>query len=465
MMSSRQNKGGYPFVGRVSGRFILFSFFLLLVFVSVTLLTSTSKLFVIVGVPSKMKSGLYNMLKNVGASGVIGVQQLNTSMKVRSFQTKEEVNKDFDRWRKEHDANGGAIETVHDNTTTHTYNSTSTVVLEQKAPANVMFLGISPTKNDSVTTRRPSIPMNVLGNLYNSSKVTRQSACDGCFQHNFSYVIQNSAICNVTDGQTIDLIILILTVHKNFKARSAIRNTWVTHSGKNTKNIRYVFLLGETRDEIVRKTVIQESELHHDILMEDFVDSYKNLTYKTIMGFKWTATMCAHARFVLKTDDDMFVNIPNLLRALESIGEKKMRITIIGACNQKSRPIRNKKSKWFASNESYPDRYYPGFCSGTGYATSVALASDVYRISPQVPFFHLEDVYVSLCVRKLGYHLQGVPGFSAGRPKIDPCLYKGSKLITAHQLPPIMLQLIWNRECRRPAIQGNFRPGQVGKIT
>jgi hypothetical protein len=134
---------------------------------------------------------------------------------------------------------------------------------------------------------------------------------------------------------------------------------------------------------------------------------------------------------------------------LTDTNKEKLQTSVMGACNSKARPIRSQKSKWFASEDSYPDKFYPGFCSGTGYVTSMHVAKEVYLISPSVPFFHLEDVYVSLCIRKLGFKLQAMPGYNAGRPKLDPCVYKGDKLITAHQLSPIMLQMIWGKQCIR----------------
>ncbi len=47
-------------------------------------------------------------------------------------------------------------------------------------------------------------------------------------------------------------------------------------------------------------------------------DTYHNLTLKTVMGLKWASIFCPQAKFVLKTDDDIYVNLPLLLDALSS---------------------------------------------------------------------------------------------------------------------------------------------------
>lgn len=63
--------------------------------------------------------------------------------------------------------------------------------------------------------------------------------------------------------------------------------------------------------------MVEESRTHGDILQEDFVDSYMNLTIKSVMGLKWASTHCPQARFLMKTDDDMFINVPSLLTYLQ----------------------------------------------------------------------------------------------------------------------------------------------------
>lgn len=440
----------------LTGRFILGSFLLLLLFVFVTLLTSTSKLLLVLDVPVKMRIGMLEKLESLTNESVTP-DKGNSSFTIRALQYKTDIKRDFELWKKDH---GLIFTNSTEESVTNKSNETVLAIPKQTYDDSEEYTNTpsGPTEN---VPDPAHLPLNILGNFVNASVNKRQSTCDNCFEHDFKYVINNTTICNLKGEKNIDLIIVILTTHSNVRARNALRQTWLTYTEKNTRNIRYVFLLGETKDEMARKAVLGESAKFNDIIKEDFIDSYKNLTYKTIMGLRWATTYCSHARFLLKTDDDMFVNIPNLMRALLKIGDDKLKTTVIGACNQRSAPIRNKKSKWFASSDSYPDRFYPGFCSGTGYATSVSLASDVFKISPHVPFFHLEDVYVSLCVRKLGYKLQAVPGFNAGRPRFDPCLYKGDKLITAHQLNPVMLQLIWRRQCVKPVQKVQVMPRNV----
>lgn len=280
-------------------------------------------------------------------------------------------------------------------------------------------------------------------------KFTSEFSCSGCFKHDFKYLIENDDVCTLKEAeQSIDVLFLILTVHGNVAARNALRKTWLTVAKNNTANIRYVFLLGFTANSDLNKNVLEENMKYKDIIQEDFKDAYMNLTIKTIMGYKWAATKCSHAKVVVKTDDDMFINIPKLLKVIAD-NRHELPSTVLGSCAYSARPNRNSNSKWYASVKSYHDTRYPGFCSGTCYVTSMNVVQRVYKISESVPFFHLEDVYIGLCLRKINAKVKNIPGFFRTRPKLDPCFYKSPKLVTSHLMTPPLLLDIWKRQCSK----------------
>ncbi|XP_046572723.1 beta-1,3-galactosyltransferase 1-like [Haliotis rubra] len=274
----------------------------------------------------------------------------------------------------------------------------------------------------------------------------RQDVCADCFVHNFTYLIQNTAICSQSPNVTIDLFIVILTIHSDRKQRDNIRATWASTSKNNTGNVRYAFLLGKINDEKKMLPVYNESAEFGDLIMEDFHDSYANLTYKTIMGMKWATLYCARARFFMKTDDDMWVNVPEMIKLLNQ-KEAVLQKVVGGSCHLAAGPIRDQRSKWYASFKSYPHKTYPGFCSGTGYVTSMAVTKKLYEVSANVPFFHLEDVYIALCIRKLGMTLLPLPGFHNYRTALDPCQMRSSRILTSHEVPTDFLQKVWAAKC------------------
>ena len=332
-------------------------------------------------------------------------------------------------------------------------NVSDTLALQTDRQWNVSNVDLLPVL-DKVSTSHPHEEVTIMDNHHRSiniikssnsaSTTKRKDECNNCFTHNFKYVIDNTDICNLYSGQIeIELLILILTAHSNVQQRNALRETWLTHTKNNTANVRYAFLLGEVKDTKLKEDIAKESGVYNDIIKEDFVDVYSNLTYKTIMGFKWAATKCGVTKAVLKTDDDMYINVPNVLNIVRN-NFTSLQTSIVGSCKNGEGPIRNPTSKWFASINSYPGKLYPGVCSGTGYLTSLNVVRKVLEISPQVPFFHLEDVYVALCIQKLGYHAKSFPGFNRLRPELDACLFNGKWLVTAHNMTPAMIRQMWN---------------------
>lgn len=272
--------------------------------------------------------------------------------------------------------------------------------------------------------------------------------CNRCFVNQYKYGINNINICQPTHpGQSVDVLFLILTVHGNREARDAIRRTWMTKSKNNTANVRHVFLLGETDNKVLQEKIAAESQLHQDIIQGNFTDSYNNLTLKTIMGFSWTSTFCSSVKVVIKTDDDMFINWPYLLRAINQ-NKDNLQQSVLGFCFAEMPPVRNNSSKWYTSHEAYPYKLFPRFCSGTAYVTSIDMILKILLVSENVPFFHLEDVYIGMCLSVLGAGVTHVGGFKADDiPIHDECDYKSKYVLTYHRLAPSMLQSIWKKNC------------------
>ena len=49
--------------------------------------------------------------------------------------------------------------------------------------------------------------------------------------------------------------------------------------------------------------------LKHLCLKGTFYENYRNLSYKSIFGTYWAAHFCEQADFVIKADDDIFIDM------------------------------------------------------------------------------------------------------------------------------------------------------------
>mgnify|MGYP001173768164 CR=1 FL=1 len=89
------------------------------------------------------------------------------------------------------------------------------------------------------------------------------------------------------------LLIVITSKIDNFLPRKAIRETW----GKSES---VIFLLGKSTDLVKSELVQVESNQYGDILMENFVEDYYNLTLKSIIMLKYVTRMKVKPKFILK---------------------------------------------------------------------------------------------------------------------------------------------------------------------
>lgn len=145
----------------------------------------------------------------------------------------------------------------------------------------------------------------------------------------------------------------VISSPANAERRSAIRKTWgkgfdytrfnqlhqIIGSANDTDSARYevrlTFLVGKTTDEKTQEILVRESNVYGDILQENFTDSYEELPLKSVFMLKWAVlnecvkkcNKVVHFRqslisnhftgsFVVKVDDDVFLNIPNLVHYL-----------------------------------------------------------------------------------------------------------------------------------------------------
>lgn len=71
--------------------------------------------------------------------------------------------------------------------------------------------------------------------------------------------------------------------------------------------------------------VVKEAELSKDIIQANFADSYHNLSISHLSMYNWVQLTCENGkdhgvtlpRFILKADDDMFLNVDLALKAAE----------------------------------------------------------------------------------------------------------------------------------------------------
>lgn len=56
--------------------------------------------------------------------------------------------------------------------------------------------------------------------------------------------------------------------------------------------IKIVFLIGQIEDDQIQKQIDEEDYIYNDLIQERFLDSYDNLTLKSVMMLKWVKNNC-----------------------------------------------------------------------------------------------------------------------------------------------------------------------------
>ena len=87
---------------------------------------------------------------------------------------------------------------------------------------------------------------------------------------------------------------------------------------------------------------------------------------------------CDNVPYVLKTDDDVFVNVRNLLKFV--VDNRKPNL-LIGTLQCGAVPIRDPHNKWYAPKYMIEAGVYPNYLSGTAYLMSRSMAQVTIRCS------------------------------------------------------------------------------------
>ena len=76
----------------------------------------------------------------------------------------------------------------------------------------------------------------------------------------------------------------------------------------------------------------------------------------------WASEYCNQTDYILKADDDVYVNVPLLLLALRNISHiQSNQAFFIGKFENLSLPVRMKGNKWSISHNEFGDTFFIRF--------------------------------------------------------------------------------------------------------
>ncbi|KAH8242053.1 hypothetical protein KR026_000160 [Drosophila bipectinata] len=233
---------------------------------------------------------------------------------------------------------------------------------------------------------------------------------------NFAYIIDQPP-CE----PRVQALVLVHSAIPNIEKRRIIRQTWAERSYIDRTPLRVIFLLGGVGAgaENWQHWVERESSLHGDIVQGNFDDAYRNMTYKHVMALKWFTENCPQAQLMVKVDDDVYINTPQLVKFLtdptlpehallhqpdlllcrpvkKSRVKRTYRVSILYRLPCPiTKPLPSQQSKWRVTYKEYPHRFYPPYCPGLAIVYSPEVVRRLYAAAQKANYFWVDDVLIT----------------------------------------------------------------------
>ncbi|KAB5526140.1 hypothetical protein PHYPO_G00148330 [Pangasianodon hypophthalmus] len=264
------------------------------------------------------------------------------------------------------------------------------------------------------------------------------------YPRKYRFVLNQPEVCKHRDPY---IVIIVPVAPRDVEARNAIRSTWGNDSLVQDGDVLVLFLLGlpsGSDPETQQLRIHQENLRHRDLLQSDFVDSYRNLTIKTMVMLEWLRDHCPQAYYAAKVDADMLINVGALTQMLLRPTQHHSNY-ITGLVWYGNIVIRDPSSKFYIPHEVYPYPVYPPYPLGMCYIVSMDLPAKILHVSRKIKPIFIEDAYIGLCLEQLRITPTNPPNkaqFVVKPPLVyDRCYY--SDLIAVITDSPAQLISFW----------------------
>ncbi|CAL8118841.1 unnamed protein product [Orchesella dallaii] len=225
-------------------------------------------------------------------------------------------------------------------------------------------------------------------------------------------------------------IIMVTSMARYFNQRQSIRSTW--YKWAHDLNIRIFFMIGHTENANTRimQKLEEEHRTHDDLIVDNYEEGYYKLPGKVLRMLKWfnfTYSNENAPRYFIKTDQDVFINLPNLVNILRETPYYANLVTLSGQNNSQvlipdsvntpfdstdvdsyfvgGQKFENAKfetdpdSKWYMESAErerlgWSSPFFPTYLNGPCYIISGNVLGAIYETSFDVPIYPFEDVYL-----------------------------------------------------------------------
>lgn len=245
----------------------------------------------------------------------------------------------------------------------------------------------------------------------------------------------------ILSHKPLDLLVGVFSTANNFKRRMAVRRSWMQYPAVRSGAVAVRFFVGLHKNLLVNEELLNEAQTYGDTQLMPFVDYYSLITWKTVAICVF-GTEVLSAKYVMKTDDDAFVRVDEVMASLNKINVNHG--LLYGLINSDARPHRDPNSKWYISPEEWSEETYPPWAHGPGYVVSQDIAKEVYRKhkTGDLKMFKLEDVAMGIWIAEMKKK-----GMKVVYSKEERVYNEGCKdnYVVAHYQSPREMLCLWQK--------------------
>lgn len=222
--------------------------------------------------------------------------------------------------------------------------------------------------------------------------------------------------------QDLLFLTIVFSNPDNASQREAIRSSWANQTFVQDVAVRTLFFLNHSSSETEHQVVWEESVRHGDIVQCEGPLS-RDHWGQVKLALRWVLLFCPRARFVVFTEDLVFLNVPALATYLLTLRTHPDDL-YLGRVIHHAAPERNYNKPHYVSFHLYPERSFPDYCSGPAFLMSQDVVRKVYVASKDVTLNLLSDVLIGLCAKAAGVVATHSARFSGERHvRYNPCCY------------------------------------------
>ena len=216
-------------------------------------------------------------------------------------------------------------------------------------------------------------------------------------------LVNQENICKIDKLPNLPFVLgYVFNKADNYEKRRAIRRTWANR--ENFPNLKIAFMVGLSKDKNINELVKEEANLFSDIIVGNYIESYRNLSFKSVMAWEWIHNYCDNADYILKVDDDILIDTFSFMNFIELLflNKKDQKNSFYCFNEKKNYPVvRDAASKFYTTCEEYKYEFFGEYCRGWIYIITPELVSKLHQASYNIRSFFIDDVYVGFVTQYL----------------------------------------------------------------